>query len=290
MAINLRILFTGLCGFVPKQEIESHRRQNKMAVIMPFAAHHRTAVVIHKDFIETSSRPPLAVGDLRLFFLDGEEVSIYPPGGPDDVSIDWRDGELNPCPAQGDVYDFRYVARLEKVKMEAGRMRDLFAIGNGGSAVAGRVILEAGLIQTESVGTFRESVIKWKMEPKASSDPRYDQALAEAVQVIRNVSSGPISLLSRMLGKKDKSELVKLKPIGDKVEVFFKNLPPDQLANPGGGDILRRPDNHFFHYYYLSGSSHARIPTPFSCKDSEALESVDNPKCPPAQFVANAEI
>ena len=292
--INLRMVFTGLCGFVPKHEINTHRNNNKLAAIMPFASMHRAALVVHKDFVlETGARQPESRGDLRLFYLEREEISISPPGGPDDVSIDWRDGELSPCPSGEEFRDFRYVARLERIKDGARKMEDLYVIGNGGAVVAGRVILQAGWVRTESVGTFRGSVIRWKMEPKAASDPRYEQALAEAVEVIRDgIPGDTISLLSRRLGKKDESLLAKLKPVGDRIEVFFKNLPPDQLtADPESGDVLRKPDDHFFHYYRLAGSTHARIPHPFSCATKEgAIESVDNPKCPPAQFVANAEI
>jgi hypothetical protein len=302
MAIDLNVCFTGLCGFVPKQEIATKRTGNKMRVVLPVAAGHAAAILVNPDDIVQKGRDPNGIthDGLAVFFLRGEELRVDPPGGPDKVSIDWRDGDLNPCPSSQNG-DFRYVARLEEIHANAGKMRPVYVVGNGGGVVSARVDLEAGMVSTRSVSELESSTIIWKMEPKAASDPRYEQALAEEVGVFRKVDANLITILSRRLGGRKESLLLKLQPSGGggRVEVFVKNLPPRQIfPEPAHPRMTHSPDVHFFYYYRLSGSSHGRIPEAFSCKTAKSINervyrsmrSVDNPKCPPAQYAAHAGI
>ena len=287
---NLRLFFSGLCGFVPSSSLASAVvtvvNVSAVRVLLTDARgshpnhgphqheHHEPVLVVPNAWVVNTApyRQPTRTftksgsGTLyAVFYLADQDLEISGASGGVNVTV----GKADVCPAANETTSFAWVAPMEGINPGHGAARkDCFRPGGDPNnpvydAVVARVRLTGGTLTTSrfsretETGPHRDKIIHWGFKTLSGTGPStLHQALAEETELSHPLTGRAIELTTVYLRNgSTTSETIRLKASGtEDIEAYVLNMPwPDILGTrPVPSPVpARQEDFHFEHFYPL---------------------------------------
>lgn len=301
MAFQFFLRFTGLCAFASNNGRMYSILINARDHPHGFAVHTAALVVPQVNVHLNSKREPTKTfegsktrfqqGDLNLYELEGEELSLYPFFGTLKLQ---GPRKLKACPSKSDYKSFYWLPRVSDLKGRVPK-KELFENQSGlAQLILARLHLRAGTLRTsafavETTEGGGKRLVRWQyQDPEGSATYGGSRALAEESELELPVNEDCITIRSKALPGGSAGDDLVLKPDGGQVEAWLVNSPrPDIFAE--SKEALYKADLHFKHFYRLATKSGGLVPVPLGyCsnvpKEVREIRTVSNPKCPPLVF------
>lgn len=232
---GLRMSFTGLCAFVPKNKIDENTPRKKTQVrvllaegVFPLEEQegrqeqhehqhqhepHLPVLVCRRDQVDGNGRQPDETFPdpdedglhWAVFYLDDQDLCL-PAARPDELTIETNGGGKD-CPNETNMKSFSWVGDLEKISPKAGKVKkecldmDPKKIPD---FVIGRVQLWDGRLETLSLAQDElEHTSLWEFKEPGKPKEAHEQALADSVMYHYNHGApGDVLELKTRLFKK----------------------------------------------------------------------------------------
>jgi len=299
-SIKVKVLFTGLCAFVPQKSIYNKYGDNEqlIQVIMPDATmtyDHRPVLLVpayncifsaQPSFPLTTAPDYYATGKpVNAFFLKEVDLAFFGQNVP--VQFEKVDTVLSTqlCPTQSDT-SFDWISKMGTVG--AGEIDSRVLESYPPASVLARFRLTGGTLATYSFLSYsgtneRDKVGKWQFL-RGSRVAGQARAIAEvsALEFYVEPNGNDWGLEFKFWGSGKKSLLLK----EEDVTLWVVNVPLPNLLGYGIGAV-ESPQLHFEHFYELAMTSTGYLP--WLVGDCGA-GGLTGPKCPTVLFDPNAKV
>jgi hypothetical protein len=323
MANRLSLLFTGLCGIVPKLPLDKPNNQATVLLVDAMATLHEPHVpvlVCSASSVAAGRKPDLLFGkDKAAFFLIDQELTVF-GSTCNSLSFNYSGATGLNCPIPDDPNDplfSDWIVPLEAISAGSGAVRDACLFNPPqvvDPKVLARIRLQQGTVQTMAIARDSSGqALNWQflVPPPAPGIPiARQQALAEVVELTHDIGgASSIDLVTTKLRNKSQYQLIEdifgvgtttkisLNGVGTPgnliVQAVVKNIPwPDLFdLRPKPPVAFRLTDTHFDHFYDLSVTPGTRnVPDPLlaSARCAKVVTpGPANPQCPPTRYGVN---
>lgn len=281
MAKTLKLRFTGLCGFVPREPVDDSSTigRNRMRVLLVDAAgsdgrhganrheHHEPVLVLPEKHVDWSDaryrkgrKARICGKDVRIFSLMHQDLFIGkepPDSGESALTVEYSPIPDDGCPDAGSARSFGWVAPMAQIDGVGDGVKMELMAADGVTALGARVWLTRGTLANAVFARDNGSILKWRFTSDVGGAGGPKQALSEEVEYSLEVSEAPFDLLTRTTVGSHGGQPVYFE---EWVRVVF-NKDEDEvvgyIVNMPWMDILRlresspRRIGHFSHLYEL---------------------------------------
>jgi hypothetical protein len=323
---TLRILMTGLCAFVPRDDIEKNPKDNQMRVLlvesstgmdmssmaMGYTHEPHVPVLVARhvnvNHADAYRRPDLTYTDWfgeawDVFCLDGQDLRIK-AAQPHRLEIDVFDGAGVGYPTDENQTSFQWVANLAKISPGSEKVDDSCLKTPPDPAIVARLALTEGRVFSYLLASDggRSTVLwKYKIPNVAKRGPSHRQAaanvvgfeshFAESVEILAKPFAKNLNTrMDRLFERISEPPPIGLKPEnGEKgLEIWVKNMPwADILGTRKPEGFKFKPDVHFAHLYKVS-ENYEDVNVPHFCEERYPSDlHQGNPNCQPVRTDPN---
>jgi hypothetical protein len=322
---TLIILMTGLCAFVPREDIEKSPKDNQVCVLLVESTtsmdlpgmgmsytHEQHVPVLLAPYGNVDSSPGYRQPDLifgrkdvewAVFLLDQQDLGV--DGAQSHrLEIVGSSGAGIGCPdhQMPNLNAFEWIADFARISPDAEYVDKACLEPEGDPAVVARVELWQGKIFTDLLCLDEKLypvLWKYKMPDSPKRGPEHYQAAAAIVGFETHFGDAVV-LLTRKFGEKDGRRIRLFIPKNEKadaenkkVEIWVKNMPwADILAARPREGYRYKPDIHFSHLYKICQDYNSvNVPHFYrSCPEQvDASPHAGNPNCQPVRTAPNPE-
>lgn len=280
MAKTLKLRFTGLCGFVPREPVDDSSTigRNRMRVLLVDATgsdgghgahrheHHEPVLVIPEEHVDSGGegyrkgrKATIWKKDVRIFSLMHQDLFIgkQPPDpGESTLTVEYSPIPDDGCPDSQSARSFAWVAPMAQIDGVGDGVKMELLAADGVTALGARVWLTRGTLANAVFARDNGSILKWRFTSDVGGAGGPKQALSEEVEYSLEVSEAPFDLLTRTTVGSHGGQPVYFE---ERVRVVFKEQDEvvGYIMNMPWMDILRRRESrprrigHFSHLYEL---------------------------------------
>jgi hypothetical protein len=309
---------TGLCAFVPRDDIRNNPKKNQMRLLLvesskpadlpafhAFHAHepHVPIFLCPFDKVDLHYRnPDIVYNRVAGFYLEDQDLKIR-DAKDHSLEVVLRNNAGRGCHDLENISSFEWVTPLAQVSPGSEVVPDsCFRQSAVDSSVIARVELREGKIRTAQIAVDSDDrAILWefKVPYSAKRGSGHYQVAADIVEFEVDVQDS-VELVTSLLRPSSnprvsnafhgKSELtIRLTSEGADIDTWVKNMPwADILGTRRPQRYEQEPDVHFSHFYKLSSEyKDANVPHAHGRCDHAPVPHQGNPNCQPVRTAPN---